>query len=76
MDETGGQVAVFGRLGSGPLTNDDVNSLLFDDNGKPWFVEDTKGTGALLPRGKTPIESVTTSAEDTVDTRSSSAGEE
>ena len=76
MDETGGQVAVFGRLGSGPLTNDDVHSLLFDDNGKPWFVEDTKGTGALLPRGEPVIEAVTTSAEDTVDTRSSSAGEE
>ena len=51
VDETGEQVAVFGRLGSGPLTRSDMDTLLLDDNGEPWFVKDTPGTGALLPRG-------------------------
>jgi hypothetical protein len=76
MDETGGQVAVFGRMGSGPLSNDDVHSLLFDDNGKPWFVEDTKGTGALLPRGEPAIEAAKSSTGDALFTRSSGAREE
>jgi len=51
VDETGGQVAVFGRLGAGPLSRKDMNSLLFDEEGKPWFVEDTRGTGAMPVRG-------------------------
>ncbi|MGJ8693601.1 MAG: hypothetical protein ACSHW0_14130 [Thalassotalea sp.] len=40
VDETGGQVAVFSRLGSGPLTEKDMKSLYLDKNGKPWFVND------------------------------------
>lgn len=40
IDETGGQMAVFGRLGSGPLQLDEMRRLYLDDNGKPWFVTD------------------------------------
>ena len=40
VDETGGQVAVFSRLGSGPLTEEDMRKLYLDKNGKPWFVKD------------------------------------
>jgi hypothetical protein len=53
-----------------------VHSLLFDDNGKPWFVEDTKGTGALLPRGEPAIEAAKSSTGDALFTRSSGAREE
>ncbi|TYK66319.1 hypothetical protein CWS31_006765 [Colwellia echini] len=41
VDETGGQVSVFSRLGSGPLTEADMKGLYLDKNNKPWFVEDT-----------------------------------
>ncbi|MEC8717745.1 MAG: hypothetical protein VXX81_07930, partial [Pseudomonadota bacterium] len=54
VDETGGQIAVFGRLGAGPLYQDDMRSLVFDENGKPWTVTDTPGTGAMIPRGRLP----------------------
>ncbi|MFT7242940.1 MAG: hypothetical protein ACI82A_000281 [Candidatus Azotimanducaceae bacterium] len=40
VDETGGQVAVFNRLGSGPLTESDMRKLYLDKTGKPWFVTD------------------------------------
>ncbi len=40
VDETGGQVAVFGRLGAGPLTYDDQRKLYLDEDGRPWFVTD------------------------------------
>ncbi len=39
VDETGGQVAVFGRLGSRPLNLDEMRRLFTDKDGKPWFVE-------------------------------------
>ncbi len=39
VDETGGQVAVFGRLGSRPLNLQEMLKLYTDKNGKPWFVE-------------------------------------
>jgi hypothetical protein len=39
VDETGGQVAVFGRLGSRPLNLDEMRKLFTDKDGKPWFVE-------------------------------------
>lgn len=40
VDETGGQIAVFSRLGSGPLTEKDMKGLYLDKKGKPWFVKD------------------------------------
>ncbi|MFT7686956.1 MAG: hypothetical protein ACI9FB_002304 [Candidatus Azotimanducaceae bacterium] len=40
VDETGGQVAVFSRVGSGPLSKDDMRKLYLDKDGKPWFVTD------------------------------------
>ena len=39
-DETGGQIAVFGRKGSRPLTLEEMRELYLDDEGKPWYVED------------------------------------
>ena len=39
VDESGGQVAVFGRLGSRPLNLEEMRKLYTDKDGKPWFVE-------------------------------------
>lgn len=39
VDETGGQIAVFGRLGSRPLNLDEMRKMFLDEEGKPWFVE-------------------------------------
>jgi hypothetical protein len=40
VDETGGQIAVFGRKGSRPLTLEEMQQLYLDDQGQPWYVED------------------------------------
>jgi hypothetical protein len=37
VDETGGQIAVIGRRGAKPLSQDEVRRLYLDSNGKPWF---------------------------------------
>jgi hypothetical protein len=41
VDETGGQVAVFGRIGSRPLNLEEMRKLFLDDQGRPWFVENS-----------------------------------
>jgi len=40
VDETGNQIAVFGRRGSRPLTLQEMQQLYLDANGKPWVVTD------------------------------------
>jgi hypothetical protein len=40
VDESGGHVSVFSRLGSGPLSEEDMRSLYLGKDGKPWFVKD------------------------------------
>ena len=40
VDETGGQIAVFGRKGSRPLTLEEMQRLYLDEEGNPWYVED------------------------------------
>lgn len=42
VDESGGQIAVFGRIGSRPFTLDEQRKLYVDDEGKPWFVRDRR----------------------------------
>jgi hypothetical protein len=39
VDETGHQIAVFGRRGSGPLSLQDSQRLYLNPDGTPWFVE-------------------------------------
>ena len=41
VDETGHQIAVFGRRGSGPFYVKDSRRLYLDARGAPWFVSDT-----------------------------------
>ncbi|MBV9912455.1 MAG: hypothetical protein JOZ93_07750, partial [Sinobacteraceae bacterium] len=38
VDETGHQIAVFGRIGSRPLTLKESERLYLDTDGRPWFV--------------------------------------
>ena len=40
IDETGNQIAVFGRRGTRPLSPDETRQLYLDDSGQPWFVKD------------------------------------
>jgi hypothetical protein len=38
VDETGDQIAVFGRRGARPLDSDETHRLYLDARGQPWFV--------------------------------------
>lgn len=40
VDETGGQVAVFGRRGSRPFNGEEMRKLYLNDKGEPWYVTD------------------------------------
>jgi len=40
VDETGGQIAVFGRKGSRPLNLEEMKKLYLDEGGNPWYVDD------------------------------------
>jgi len=40
VDETGEQIAVFGRKGSRPLNLEEMQELYLDDQGNPWYVQD------------------------------------
>ena len=40
VDETGGQMAVFGRLGSRPFRRDEMEKLFLTSKGVPWKVSD------------------------------------
>jgi hypothetical protein len=41
VDETGGQIAVFGRIGSRPLTAAEMRSFYLNPDGTPWTVSDS-----------------------------------
>jgi hypothetical protein len=53
VDETGGQVAVFGRRGSRPLNREEMEQLYLDDDGNPWYVTDEVTEPAV---GTAPVE--------------------
>lgn len=40
VDETGEQISVFGRKGSRPLNQEEMQAMFLDDDGNPWFVQD------------------------------------
>ena len=46
VDETGGQIAVFGRRGTRALSREETQRLYLDGTGKPWFVNDSPGSAA------------------------------
>ena len=43
VDETGHQIAVFGRVGSRPLNRGEMERMFLDADGAPWFVRDDMG---------------------------------
>ena len=49
VDETGHQIAVFGRLGARPFNSKEMQRLYLK-NGKPWFVDDEPRMQSLIPR--------------------------
>ena len=40
VDETGHQMAVFGRIGSRPFNLQEMQELYLDNKGNPWYVSD------------------------------------
>jgi len=55
VDETGGQIAVIGRRGAKPLTQEEVRRLYLDANGNPWFTtEDAIQPAATLRSARAP----------------------
>jgi hypothetical protein len=40
VDETGGQIAIFGRLGSRPFTRKEMEKFYLDAQGRPWFTHE------------------------------------
>jgi hypothetical protein len=49
VDETGNQIAVFGRIGSRPFNLAEMQKLYLDSNGKPWTVSNTADPLLYLP---------------------------
>ncbi len=39
VDETGHQIAVFGRRGAGALSSEETRRLYLDESGQPWYVK-------------------------------------
>ncbi len=54
VDETGGQIAVFGRLGSRPFTRPEMEKLFLTSKGVPWKVSDTPDMNRWVP-GAGPV---------------------
>jgi len=54
VDETGGQMAVFGRLGSRPFTRAEMEQLFLTRGGVPWKVSDAVDMAAWVP-GQGPV---------------------
>ena len=50
VDETGGQIAVFGRIGARPLTLEEMRRFYLAPDGTPWFVSDAVEPRQSLPR--------------------------
>lgn len=51
VDETGGQMAVFGRLGSRPFRRDEMERLFLTSKGVPWKVSDEPDMRAWVGGG-------------------------
>jgi hypothetical protein len=49
VDETGNQVAVFGRRGARPLSLAEMRKLYLDKDGKPWVVPDAHAATPVAP---------------------------
>ena len=54
VDETGGQIAIFGRIGSRPFTRSEMERLFLTSKGVPWKVSDEVDMNAWVP-GQGPL---------------------
>ena len=54
VDETGGQIAVFGRLGSRPFNRTEMEKLFVNSRGIPWSVSDEPVMADWLAPGTAP----------------------
>ena len=54
VDETGGQIAVFGRIGSRPFNRSEMEKLFLTSTGVPWKVSDDADMNAWVP-GQGPL---------------------
>ncbi|MGN6500097.1 MAG: multiheme c-type cytochrome [Tsuneonella sp.] len=48
VDETGGQIAVFGRIGARPFTREEMEKLFLTGSGVPWKVRNTVDMSAWV----------------------------
>ena len=55
MDETGGQIAVFGRIGSRPFNLEEMKQFYLNDEGKPWTVSDQVDPARMLVDERVPV---------------------
>jgi len=53
VDETGGQMAVFGRIGSRPFNLEEMQKLYLDEHGDPYFVHDDAKLSDIISKTKT-----------------------
>jgi hypothetical protein len=54
VDETGGQIAIFGRIGSRPFNRKEMEKLFLTSKGVPWKVSDKVDMTAWVP-GRGPV---------------------
>ena len=50
VDESGNQMAVFGRIGGRPMNREEMRRLYLKD-GEPWFVDDEEGAARAASEG-------------------------
>jgi hypothetical protein len=55
VDETGGQIAVFGRIGSRPLSAEEMRHFYLNPDGTPWFVSDEVKASPMLAGKKAGV---------------------
>jgi hypothetical protein len=48
VDETGGQIAIFGRLGSRPFNREEMERLFLTRSGVPWKVRNDPDMSAWV----------------------------
>jgi hypothetical protein len=53
VDETGHQIAVFGRIGSRPFSSPEMQKLYLQADGQVWTVSDRAAPGDFVPRAAT-----------------------
>ena len=72
VDETGHQIAIFGRIGSRPFNLKEMQQLYLDEHGDPYYVSDDVTTDNFVPAGKQPRKAMKTKpAEPVADNKAS-----